>query len=151
MQVVFDYIEDLVGRYAPLKHFQVGYPDEQAGGGATEYPQCFLEAELLLAETQAGRYTCTAALQVLDRPEAHGENLGTRWQRELLATTGEYVEELLEQLRQEDELQDVKLTGLVNLIDVGSDLACGWRMEISFSFLSQVSRKQVRSRFSPRA
>jgi hypothetical protein len=149
MQVVFDYLEGLVGRYSPIKFFAVGYPDEQGGGGATPYPQIFLEAELSFNETSPGHYECRAALQVLDRPAAHGLNAGTRWQRDLLAQTGEYVEELLEQLRVEDVLQDVKLGDALTLTDVGRDKACGHRIEVSFSFTSAVDRAQAASRFTP--
>ncbi len=146
---IFAYLEDVVRRYSPIPHFQVGYPDEQAGAGDTAYPQVFLEADLQVGEKQAGLQSYQVAFQVLDKPDEHGQNDSTRRQADILATTCGYWEELLEILRLEETLTDVELSTAVSLTDVGPDVASGWRIELSFSFPSAVSRAGLRSRYTP--
>ncbi|RSK33949.1 hypothetical protein [Hymenobacter metallilatus] len=146
---IFAYLEDVVKRYSPIAHFQIGYPDEQAGAGNTPYPQVFLEAEMQIGEERPGLDTYQVALHVLSLPAEHGTNEGTRLQAGILATTGGYVEELVEILRLEEELTDVKKVSAVSLTDVSTDQASGWRVEISFTYPSAVNREALWSRYTP--
>ncbi|MCA8829425.1 hypothetical protein [Hymenobacter pini] len=145
---IFAYLEDVVSRYRPIAHFHVGYPDEQASG-ADPYPQVFLEAEMQVGEEQPGLDAYQVALQVLDMPDEHGTNEGTRRQAAILATTGGYLEELVEILRLEEVLTDVKRVSAVSLTDAGTDQASGWRAEISFTYPSAVNRDALRTRYTP--
>jgi hypothetical protein len=146
---IFAYFEAVVGRYAPIKHYQVGYPDEQGGEGNTPYPQVFLESSMQVGESVAGLCSFQMSLYVLDMPAGHGRHAGTRNEAEILARTGGYVEELLEILRLEETLTDVKLEASVSLTDYGKDRAAGWHPEISFTFPMAVDRKALRTRYTP--
>lgn len=145
---VFAYLEDVVARYSPIVHFQIGYPDEQAGAGDTPYPQVFLESEVQVGEEQPGLDTYQVALQVLGLPLEHGLNEGTRRQAGILAQTGGYLEELVEILRLEEVLTDVKRVSALSLTDVGPDQASGWRAEISFTLSSSVDRAALATRYT---
>lgn len=146
---VFAYFEDVVSRYAPLAGaFAIGYPDEQGNAGDTRYPQVFLESEVQVGEQQPGLDTYQVALQVLDAPEAHGTNEGTRRQADILALTGGYLEELVEILRLEEVLTDVKRPSALSLTDVGPDVASGWRAEISFTLPASIDRAALATRYT---
>lgn len=146
---IFAYLADVVSRYSPIAHFAVGYPDEQGGAGDTPYPQVFLETDLQVGEKSRGLCSFQASLYVLDRPPGHGRNPGTRYEAELLARTGGYVEELLEILREEEVLTDVELTSSLSLTDFGRDRAAGWHPEISFTYPMAVDRTALRTRYTP--
>ncbi|GAB3293909.1 hypothetical protein [Hymenobacter tenuis] len=146
---IFAYLEDVVGRYAPIKHFQIGYPDEQAGAGDTPYPQVFFETDMQVGESTRGLCSFQVSLLVLDIPPARGRHPGTRMEKEILARTGGYVEELLEILRLEETLTDVSLTSTVSLTDYGQDRAAGWHAEISFTYPMAVNRASLRTRYTP--
>ena len=147
---VFAYFEDVVSRYTPLAGaFAIGYPDEQAGAGDTSYPQVFLESEVQVGEQQPGLDTYQVTLQVLDQPDKHGTNEGTRRQAEILALTGGYLEELVEILRLEEVLTDVKRVSALSLTDVGADVASGWRAEISFTLSAAIDRVALATRYTP--
>ncbi len=146
---LFAYFQDVVSRYSPIKHFQIGYPDEQGGAGNTPYPQVFLESAMELSEKQPGLCAFQVSLYVLDMPAGHGRHAGTRNEPEILARTGGYVEELLEILRLEEVLTDVALNSSLSLTDYGRDKAAGWHPEISFTFPMAVDRAALRSRYTP--
>ncbi|WP_310394134.1 hypothetical protein [Hymenobacter sp.] len=122
--------------------------------GAGEYPVLVVEPDPLVSETSRGQLVYELALLVLDRARdpAGAYRPDPDQVPALLAATGQWADELVEQLRAEHP-GDVVLGSVSRaaLTDFGADLATGWRVELRLQARQDLNRQANASLFEARS
>lgn len=111
--------------------------------GKGEYPLVVVEPDPLVAESSPGLLNYDLAFLVLDREQdENGEYRPDQEQHPaLLATTGQWADELIEQLRHEYPGDLGKNSyARAALTDFGADRATGWRVELRLQVRQNIDR-----------
>ncbi len=135
---LLDYLQSLGTRRLAIGRARLGFE------GAGEYPVLVVEPDPLCSEVRTGLLSYDLAFLVLNREQdPNGEYRPDPSQvPALLAQTGQWADEIIEQLRQEN-IGDVVpgSVGRVALTDFGPQLATGWRVELKLQVAQQLDRR----------
>ena len=141
-----DYLQSLGKRRLAIGRARLGYE------GKGQYPVVVVEPDPLAAESSPGLLNYDLAFLVLDRErDAQGQYRPDPEQvPRLLTTTGQWADELIEQLRREYPGDLMKGTySRVALTDFGTDLATGWRCELRLQVSQLLDRNANAALFTP--
>lgn len=141
-----EYLQGLGRRRTAIGRALLGYE------GKGEYPLVLVEPDPLVAESSPGLLNYDFAFLVLAREQqADGSYRPDPEQRPgILATTGQWADELIEMLRSEYP-GDLKpgTYSRVALTEYGTDQATGWRVEIRLQVKQNINRTTNNALFAP--
>jgi hypothetical protein len=143
---LLDYLQALGRRRLAIGHARLGFE------GKGQYPVVVVEPDPFAGESSPGLLNYDFAFLVLDREQ--DENGAYRrdpsQEPALLATTGQWCDELIEQLRAENPGDVVKATYTrAALTEHGADLATGWRAEFRLQVAQAIDRTANTALFAP--
>jgi hypothetical protein len=145
---VFAYLLDLGVRFSLIGRSELTYSGEAVA--AQGYPLLLVEgdaggSEIFDANRPTGVESFTVAVQVLtQQADPKPADLEA-----LLATTNAWADSLTEQLRHERPQQLLGVNKLALPGQAGSDLACGWRLELTIKLVKGIDRTTNRALFAP--
>lgn len=145
---VFDYLLDLGVRFSLIGRSELTFTGEAVA--AEGYPLLLVEgdpqgSEIIDNGRPVGADTFTIAVQVLAfQADPKPADL-----QELLRQTNAWADSLAEQLRHERPQQLWAVSKLALPGQAGSNLACGWRVELTLKVVKDINRTTNRDLFAP--
>lgn len=145
---VFAYLLDLGVRFSLIGRSELTYSGEAVA--ADGYPLLLVEgdapgSEVFDASRPTGVESFTVAVQVLtQQPDPKPADLQV-----LLVATNAWADSLTEQLRTERPQQLLSINKLPLPGQAGTDLACGWRLELTLKIVKDINRTTNRALFAP--
>lgn len=144
------YLLRLGERFQPIGRSELSY--EGLVQAAEGYPLLVVEGEvqgqdIYREATPTGVESLTFAVQVLTQPS--GRQPEPAGLSDLLAQTKEWAEALTEQVRREQPGQLVGVNKVALPGSAGSDLATGWRVELTLKLQNPIDRAASAALFDP--
>lgn len=142
-----DYLLALGVRFQPIGRSELTFTGEATQG--QPYPLLLVEGDAQGNESPQtpGLDVFTIAVQVLT--QASTDSPLPEELQELLRQTNAWVDCLTEQVRQERSGQLAGVSKLCLPGQAGSDLACGWRVELQLKLAKELNRTTNASLFAP--
>ena len=147
----FAYLFGLGERFEPIGRSELTLTGES--GGLLPYPLLLIEADPLGSELVAaggmptGVESFTISMQVLDQRERPTQDALLA----MLEETNRWANQLTQQLRDERPGQLESVSKLPLPGQAGTDLACGWRLELRLKIAKEVNRQTNCDLFTPEA
>jgi hypothetical protein len=145
----FAYLLGLGERFEPIGRSELTLTGEPSG--LLSYPLLLIEADPLGSEMvgaggmPTGLESFTIAVQVLDNRERPTQD----GLLAMLEQTNRWADQLTQQLRDERGGQLESVSKLPLPGQAGTDLACGWRVELRLKIAKEVNRQTNRDLFAP--